>query len=392
MKRILFVNEEANVLDGLRRMLRCLRTEWSMEFASSGKQALEHLNNTPCDVLVSDIRVADLEGAPLLSEARDRFPKTVRIALSGQTEQDDLLQVIGSAHQFIPMPCEAETIKAVIARACAVRDQLDNSSLGELVGQISSLPAIPTLYNQLVQELNSPDASVDSVGEIIAQDVGMTARVLQTVNSSFFGLQHRVTDPSHAAAMLGLELILPLVLGAGVIDQFDPAILKNLRLDTLMNHSLTVATGARRIASKCCDDEQLIADCMLAGILHDVGKLVLASNLTDSFREAIELATSSGIPLFQAEKQLFGACHADVGGALLELWGFPNSIVEAVTFHHLPSQSASDDFTLLTALHVSDLQAHHADPDIARACTTAQDDKYLARLNLEESHALWHET
>ena len=190
---------------------------------------------------------------------------------------------------------------------------------------------------------------------------------------------------------MGLELILPLVLGAGIIEQFDQAVLKTFRLDELMDHSLAVATGAQRLAGQCCEDEELIADCMLVGILHDVGKLVLASNLTDSYREAFELAAQNQLPLFQAESQVFGATHADVGGYLVDLWGFPNPVVEAVALHHSPATSDSDEFTLLTAIHLADALSHFAGSADNQFGSVAVDREYLSRLGKEGFRDRWQE-
>lgn len=351
--RVLFVDDEINVLSGLRRMLRGQRNEWSMTFASSGHEALTLLSNTSFDVIVTDMRMPGMDGAELLSRVAEQYPHTVRLVLSGQSEHERIFRAVGPAHQFLSKPCDQRELVATIKRACSVQSHLQDSSLRSIVSRVGSLPSLPELYVQLVTELESDDASVEHVGEIIGRDLGMSTKVLQLVNSSFFGLPQHVTCPKHAVSLLGLNIIRPLCLSAGAFSQYEDLCVDGFSLHLAIEHSLQVATKARRVAVQETKDSQLTDDAFIAGMLHDIGKLILASQLTEQFREIITLSKEQRLPLWQAEMEVIGTTHAEIGAHLLDLWGLPTPIVEAVAFHHRPQSARQDKFTPLTAVYVA---------------------------------------
>ena len=143
-KRILFVDDEPNVLSGLRRMLRSMRREWFMAFAHSGLEALAMLDDTPFDIVVTDMRMPGMDGAALLKQVMHRHPKTVRIVLSGQADREEILRAVGPIHQYLSKPCDAETIKATLTRACALDGLLPDDHLKELISKMETLPSLPS--------------------------------------------------------------------------------------------------------------------------------------------------------------------------------------------------------------------------------------------------------
>lgn len=353
MKHVLFVDDEPNVLSGLQRMLRNLRQEWTMEFVDSGESALAYMAQHSVDVIVTDMRMPGMDGAQLLREVMVRHPGVVRIALSGQSDHETLLKVAGLAHQFLSKPCDTETVKLTVRRSLALRDHFADENLKRLVSRMSTIPSLPMNYQEILQELKSPEPSLRTVGEIIAKDVAMTAKVLQLVNSAFFGIPRRVTSPMQAVTLLGLQTVNGLVLSVGVFSQFDQQ-LTLFSMDDLIDHSLQVASQAKRIAARQGKDETLCNDAFVAGVLHDIGKLVLATSFPKQYGQAVAAAQEWGYSLSAVERETFGADHADVGAYILSLWGLPTALIEAVAFHHDPKKSLAADFTPLTAVHVAD--------------------------------------
>ncbi len=351
--KVLFVDDEANVLAGLRRMLRVQRNVWDMRFANGGAEALEMLAGEPFDVIVSDMRMPGIDGAELLTRVSQEFPGTVRLVLSGQSEHEKIFRAIGPAHQFMSKPCDPEVLVGTIERACGLQSTLQDRALQNVVSQITCLPSLPCIYRDLVIELESDDTSMDRIGDVIGSDIAMTAKILQLVNSSFFGLPQHITCPKHAVSMLGLNIIRPLALSANAFTQYEDPHVDGYSLEQSIQHSLAVATTARTIAESVTEQNHLVDDSFIAGVMHDVGKLILAVNLTDRFADAVRLAHDEGIELWQAELKVFGTTHAEVGAHLLGLWGLPNPIVEAVAFHHRPADAGVQVFTPLTAVHVA---------------------------------------
>ncbi len=390
-RRVLFVDDEPNILEALGRMLHCMREEWDMHFVNSGEQALDEMKLQPFDVVVSDTRMPGMDGLQLLTEVRDKFPSTIRLILSGHVDQRFILQSIGVTHQYLSKPCNAEELKKVVRRALNLRNLTTNEKIKQLVSQIDKLPSLPVLYFEIVQELQSDDASIKKIGEIISRDLAMTAKILQLVNSAFFGLRRQISNPGDAAAYLGLETIQTLVLSIHAFSQFGSKRVGELSLEQVWSHSMATGILAKKIAQAESLGKDTVNDAFTAGLLHDLGRVILASNLPREYGEAMACSQQDEILLCEAEQRVFGSTHAEVGAYLLELWGLPDTILESIAFHHEPSKSALDDFCLLSAVHVADSLASEAHSDEEKGLVANIDADYLSRIGMEAIIENWRQ-
>jgi HD-like signal output (HDOD) protein/ActR/RegA family two-component response regulator len=388
--RILFVDDEPRVLEGLQRMLRSMRHEWDMAFAGGAEEALGMLAAAPFDVVVTDMRMPGMDGAELLRQVMNQYPHLVRIILSGHSDQEMAVRSVGAAHQYLSKPCDADALKQTVARACAQRGLLADESLRRLVSRTGALPSLPALYAELVGELQSEDVTVKRVGEIISRDVGMTAKILQVVNSAFFGLGRPLTSPVEAVSYLGLDRVKALVLSLQVFSEFKVAAVPGFSPAKLWSHCLAVGRLAETVAKTAGAAARAVSgEAFTAGLLHDAGKLVLAANAPEQYGEAIRLAPAEGLSLAEAERRVFGVTQSEVGGYLLGLWGLPPTLVEAVAFHACPRERPGEDFRPLTAAHVaSALLRETESPPASQGCA-ALDEDYLARLNLTDRLPEW---
>lgn len=351
---VLFVDDESNVLSGLRRMLRSQRASWNMEFASSGQDAIALMKDKAFDVVVSDMRMPNMNGAELLTRVSETQPKCVRLILSGQSEQEKILRSVGPAHQFMSKPCDPDLLIRTINRTCSLQEHLRDESVRSIVNRITFLPSLPEQYLELVSELDSDESSIDRVSEIILRDIGMSAKVLQLVNSSFFGLARQVRCPKHAVSLLGLNIMRPIVLLAGVVNALDDQPIPRLySLPSTVSHCLEVACLAKRIAASLGMSGNFLEETFTAGMLHDLGKIILANSKHDSYEQVLEAAKSTDRNAWEVELEYFGTTHAEIGAHLLNLWGICNQIVEAVAFHHRPMITAPNQFSPLTAVHIA---------------------------------------
>ncbi len=387
--RVLFVDDEENVLSGLRRMLRGQRKVWDMKFAHGGGAALELMAQEAFDVVVTDMRMPGIDGAELLSQVSQKYPNTVRLVLSGQSEHEKIFRAIGPAHQFLSKPCESDVLIDTIQRSCRLHEQLQATALREVTAKIKSLPSLPSIYGELVQEIKSDDVSLDRVADIISSDVAMTAKVMQLVNSSFFGLPQHIACPKHAVSLLGLNILQPLVLSAGAFSKYEDPGIPGFSLEDSIEHSLAVATASKAIAESESAAGYVVDAAFIGGMMHDVGKLILAVNLTEQFSEACQLAAAENMPLWQAEQRALGTTHAEVGAHLLGLWGLPNPIVEAVTFHHRPSECESQGFSAVTAIHVANVLQNVHFPGDRTNTQLELDQNYLQSLGLADRVEHW---
>jgi len=356
MKRIIFVDDDINVGQAMKRMLRPMRREWDMTFCTSGEEALQIMADTePFDIIISDMHMPSMHGADLLARVQEKYPQTIRFALSGSPGAESMIKTASIVHQFLLKPCEPHHLLGLITRAFSLREQLNDRRLQDVLLDLGGVPSIPSLYQAIIQEMQSPDCSVKKIADLIEQDVGMTTKVLQIVNSASFGLAQRVTNVLQATTLLGLENIRNLVLMAEVFRPADEDSLpKNFNIEALMHHSLKVASFAKKIAQcQVPDDKHMSEDAFTSGLLHDIGQIILATKKTEKFGEALSIAQKERRPLIEVEKDLFGATHAEIGGFLLELWGLPDPIVESITFHTYPSSCPEQSFSSLTAVHVA---------------------------------------
>ncbi len=237
----------------------------------------------PADVVVSDMRMPEMNGAQLLNEVARLHPQSVRVILSGFSDLEMIMDCISGTHQFLTKPCNAETLKDVVGRALDLDAWVNNEKLKGIVSRLDTLPSMPSLYFEILKELGSPEATLENVGTTIAQDPGMTAKMLQLVNSAFFGLRRQLTDPTEAVAQLGLETIKSLVLGIHVFSEFETAGGEGISAQNLWQHSLATAATARRIAQWEHQEVRIVEESFTAGLLHDVGRLVLIANLPEEY-------------------------------------------------------------------------------------------------------------
>jgi HD-like signal output (HDOD) protein len=382
MIRILFVDDETRILDGVRRGMYCMRAEWHMRFAESGAVALRELADEPADVVVSDMRMPGMDGAQLLSEVMRLYPGIVRVILSGQAEPESIVRATRTAHQYLSKPCDALALKAAITRTQTLKAILSNDRLAAIVGSVDALPSPPRAYQELLACLRNPACKVGDVVGIIRRDVAMTAKVVKLANSGFFGLRNPVETVERAVDLVGMDAISSLVLGQQLFQSEGSISVPDFAIERLGQHSFEVAAWARMVALHEGAPLALADAAFLAGVLHDVGRLVFAS------RRAPDAPDARQAWLKDTNAQM-EAHHAEVGGYLLGLWGFTDAIVEAVVYHHTPSRSADTALGLSGLLHIGDLLAHRSDAREQNGPQRALEPGYLEGLGLAEHWSDW---
>jgi HD-like signal output (HDOD) protein/CheY-like chemotaxis protein len=387
--RVLFVDDEPYVLQGLQRLLRPMRGEWEMQFVESGPRALEIMTERPCEVVISDMRMPGMNGAQLLLEVKQRYPKTVRLILSGHADKDLILKCVGTAHQFLAKPCDPEALRTAISRASAFENSRKSEKIKSLIAQMDCLPSIPTIFNEIIEKLQKEDTSVEEIGAIIAKDLAMTAKLLKLVNSAFFGLRRQVSSPGDAVTYLGLETIKSLVLAVNAFSSYEGVRHPSISFESLWSHSLQVAEWARQIALAESSDRMQTEESFIAGLLHDLGKLAFIANLPEDYDKALQFHEGEQLPLFQAEEAVFGANHADVGGYLLSLWGLPTGVVEGISFHHQPSQAGIDEFCPMVAVHAANYLARNKNDSGSTFAFSPLDEDFLNRAGFTAKMESW---
>jgi HD-like signal output (HDOD) protein len=390
--KVLFVDDEPNVLAGLRRMLRPYSGEWEVTFAIGPEEALSILDKSRFDVVVTDMRMPCMDGGQLLTHVRDRSPDTVRIILSGQADRSAGLKAAGVAHQFLNKPCEPEALRAAIARAHDLAGRLVQTGLRSALGGLDRLPSPSQTLTALNGALAQPDVVLDEVVGIIGSDLGISSKTLQLVNSAFFGLPRQVNTLREAVSYLGLENLRGLVAAAETFRLLADNEETESVASRLEAHSAGVLRLARHI-SQCQHGNPQI---FVGALLHDVGLLAVASLLPDSWAALVGSPPATGTVADEAERRILGATHGEIGAYLLELWGLPDFAVEIVTNHHrrpsLPVLGGGNDdgssVDVATAIYIADGLMSETD---LLPCHVAVDEAMIEELGIESVVGEWRQ-
>lgn len=373
--------------------------ESSLEFVlvPSGQAAIVHLARRPCAGVVVDVRLPDMHGAQLLNELRQSRPELLRFLYAPLTSDSAQLSQWATEHQVVAKPCTSLVLYHQLRRAVALLQWLPGRALHSLASELKRIPSPPQLYAEVVRELQSPTGSLETVAEAIAKDPIMTAKLLRMVNSAAFGLQQSVTDVGSAVMFLGAETVKSLILISGTFSYFEEPRPSGLSLKALWDHSFVTARYARLITISEGLQGDRATTAYTAGLLHDLGKLVLAVNLPSVFNQALTLAHEQEIPAWKVEKELLGASHAEIGAALLGLWGLPTEIAQAAACHHEPSwqhqlsHATEPTFNLVTAVHVANVLAWEGIGPSLQSVAPVIDEDYIEHLTLTSRLPAWRE-
>jgi len=384
MIKVLFVDDEIDVLEGLENRLRKHAGRWQMRFALGSDAAIRELRREAVDVVVSDMRMPGMDGGQLLDWVRERHPETVRILLSGATGPDGTLMLMPVAHQLLTKPCDSELLERAIECGAGLQDSGGRPEVAQVLGLLQSLPALPRLYWDLVRELDKPGADSASVSKIIEQDMAMTARVLQMANSAFFALPRSIRSVRDAITALGLQAIRAAVLQLHLFRAMsDIAAPRGLSLEKLQSRSLHTAWLTSQMLADA--DERKTA--YSAAVLHDVGYLVIAVGLPEAAARIRNRAHSTGEAMHLLETQELGCDHAQIGARMLALWGLPVPLVEAVAYHNQPLRSGEMRFGATAAVHVASVLSY--DKNDPQGLPQQLDLQFLRRLGVEDTVCGW---
>jgi len=382
--RVLFVDDEPSMLRVLKMGMRSMNSIWDMDFANSGEEAMGLVDQKDFDVIVTDMRMPGINGAQLLNHVLRTRPHTIRIILSGYSDLSEVVNCVGLTHQFLEKPCTLDDLKECLVRVTAVKSRLLNDELCNLAGSLKNLPSLPELYLEITEALQSPNTSAQRIAEIASQDPGITAKLLQLSNSAFFGFSREIFSVAEAVQLLGVSVIQSLALAVPIFSAFSRNKCPAFHIDQAWEHSLQTGLIARRIYSQHLTDSLMGEQAFCAGILHDVGKVILAEGLPEKYAVALQQSEATRHSIGKIEYDLFQATHADVGGYLLALWGLPIPLVEAVANHHNPRRCGMDELSLAGVVHIADALQYPPEMESPRL-----DTDYLQLIGLDRQYEAW---
>jgi len=352
-RSLLFVGGAEDWFDEQSRAIRNLQPNWLSCHAATGAEALAKWAAGSFDTLILDGKSAD--GAKLLKTLEKELSQSICIVRCPTLDRSTSAQWKGSGATLVAEDADADALVANVKRAARIHDWMADIAIKKLISQIRKLPAQPKLHTQVTDELQSANGSMDVVGKLISQEPVMAAKIMQVVNSAFFGMTREISDPTESVMVLGAERIKALILLAGVFSQYSATKCPGFSAEPIWGHSIQVGTFARAITLAQTKNARLAEAAFTAGLLHDIGKLVLAANLPEMYETVQRLRISRKITTRLAEMEILGTTHAELGACLLATWGLPLAILEAVACHHEPGRSEQAGFSILAAVHAANI-------------------------------------
>jgi HD-like signal output (HDOD) protein/CheY-like chemotaxis protein len=356
-RRILFVDDDRAILEGFQNLLYKDRKRWDLVFVDGGSAALAALAASPFDVVVTDLHMPGMDGTALLEEVKLRSPSTARIMLSGQAERDAIVRALPSLHQLIAKPCTVDELRTAIERGLDLGNGDRESRVRAAIGRVDKLPSPPALFFELTRLMESKHASLDTVAALVSKDPGIAAKILQLVNSAYFGAANPTASIKSAISRLGLERIRYLAMAAHVFAPVEDPI-EELTVGEIQAQGFVTASLAARFVPEAADAA------FAAGLLHDVGRLVLVLGLADEYRTVLRRLAVTQESTTAVENEMLGLDHAEVGAKLMSLWGLPAELEQVVRFHHAPDAAPPQLRALACAVHVAEAIAEGAEVDI----------------------------
>jgi HD-like signal output (HDOD) protein len=345
-------------------------------FVVSSRSALADLAAEEPDFILADIDLPDGDGADLMRAVAQQHPDVVRVLVADSRELGSL-RTSGIAHRCLARPWQIDTIIEVIRRRYQLEASLADQALEQLLARTDRLPVAPSAYTRIAAEMRSREPGVDRIAGIIAEDPALTAKVLQHINSAFFSLRSEITTVERAVAMLGMNQIMAIVMSVGLYGQSTgaPADL----VESIKQSSMKVAALTRVVAKVEGVAPGDGDTAFLAGMLHDCGKLVMATNGPHLYAD---IADSNDLAL---ETQVIGANHPLIGAYLLASWKLPDLVVEAVAHHHRPSAGSFDEFGAIGLVHVAHALAHRP----GDGTIPGLDLDFIGRFDMWDQSAAW---
>ena len=389
-KRLLIVDDDPHVLDGYRRLFRSQRDRWEVTFCNSGADALEQLRQHPFDVLVTDMQMPGMNGAELMAQAVEVAPGVARIVLTGYASMTSSVEASDFAHQLLNKPCDLDSLREAIDHSCQIQSMISSDRVKQAIGRVGRLPSPSTVYQKLNRALEKDTTDSAVITHIIEQDMAISAKLLQLVNSAVFGLRRRVASLEQAVSLLGVRQIRDMVLATHVFESFPGAKSgTGLNLERLREHSVAVGKLARSIMLEEGESREHADQAFVGGLLHSFGMLVLAANGFEKYNKAVDYCHRKNRALADVERVLFDVTHAEAGAYILGLWKIPPVIVEAVLMHQNPGEIGSVIWSPLTAVHVADALLHEYENGGAPYPGGAIDLVYLEKLGLRSRLDTW---
>jgi len=267
-KRVLIVERQPALLRQIQPWLDP-SGPWTLDWAANASEAFQAMEDQAYQVVVLDLTLAG--GMELLKELRDRWPRAARVVVAGQTDLKYVIGILAAAHQFLPQPCDPLLLSQTIGQALRLLDLMEDPDLEGAIDNLDMMPTLPKAYWRLLEALNNPDLSMNDIASLVALDPTLSAKALQMVNSSYFGLEQSIRSVRQAVGYLGPEAVAGMGLSASILRALKGE-LKELR-----PLALSAQPGAGpNLVLESIQDPTWAEQAFTTSLVHDIGLILFS--------------------------------------------------------------------------------------------------------------------
>lgn len=355
MTNVLFVLKDRSQGNLYSENIPAIDSSWSVNIADNTKDAVDFVRGNDIDVIICDDEVADSKGLDVISSCSHERPGVLSFLRKSNSPTKEESIALSEKKVFVlPENLEEEGIYSHISRRVLLKSLSENLNLLSVIRKMKKMPTIPQLYHQITRELRKEDGSIEFVAGLISKEPSMATRILKAVNSPAYVLGYEITEVVHALLFLGKEATQAQILADSVFNSYPNQSVAGLNLQEVWKHSINVSAIARRISMSIDSNKKSAEIACTAGVVHDLGKVLMATNLPDHYQQAVNYAKEERVPLVQAEEKVFGTNHAQVAASLMGLWSIPFRILNSVAYHHNPTGTMKKPPTSAMALYIAD--------------------------------------
>jgi len=353
-KKILFVDDEVPILKSLNRLF--MDTQYEIFTVQSGKEALEILTTEKIDMVITDMRMPEMDGCQLLQKVKELQPSTLRIILSGYAEKSIILEALQKniAKLYILKPWENDKLILLVDQLFETENILRSSNLLGLINNVDELPTLKSSYLQIMDLIDS-EADLVQIARAIERDHSVATKILHIINSAFYEV--KTGSVKHAIAYLGLSNVRNILLATSIVDSFNMSGIYGTRLEMLWSHAFICSKIVNVIYEKLLR-KKLSENEASAGLLHNIGIVLLLKLYPEKYIEIFHRAEKENTSLLQIEEEFLNVTHQQTGGYLLRWWELPHPIIEAALYHHTPFASGIINHELIYAVNIAQHYAH----------------------------------
>jgi len=379
--KILLIDCLNDINEWLTQTFTMLKENWPVVVANNLDDALLYISNTQFDVVIMNLDVSSSSIQEDIQLIKNKNQDCIIVLLLSENDNESYIKSINLVHRIYSKPIQAEAFYQDLDSLINLKYKISQSKNNKKLVSINTLPSPPQTFTEIISELNSIEPSISKISNIIKRDIGLTTKLLQLINSAYYGLKSKVHNPSIAINLLGLETVKNLALTLSSFNQFSKAQIDDYTVQNILNYSLDIGKASKTYATVLGLNNSMIESASLAGMLHDIGKLAMISILPDEFKKSLRFSKDNMISLYQAQKETVGLTDAEIGGYLLFLWGLPECIVNAVTYHYLPSENKNTNIDIVTAVHLA--YAIENETKQSQITNNALDMNYISTLQLD---------